>query len=79
MYCAGGSFPFTIKASKGGNGPDINEVFSTYNKASDGELTQSELQSSIEGEGAKMQAKGGGGAPPPMPGGKSATKVDLLA
>jgi hypothetical protein len=56
-----------FKASKGGQGPNVDEVFSTYNKSGDGELTQSELQSSIETEGAKMQGQGGGpvGGPPP--------------
>jgi Ca2+-binding EF-hand superfamily protein len=54
-----------FKASKGGHGPDVDEVFSTYNKSGDGELTQSELQSSIEAEGAKMQAQGGRPGPPP--------------
>lgn len=58
-----------FKDSKGGRGPDVDQVFATYAKSSSGELTQSELQSSIEAEGAKMKAKGGtppagGGAAP---------------
>jgi hypothetical protein len=66
-----------FKASNGGNGPDVDQVFTTYNKSGNGELTQSELQSSIEAEGAKMQAQGGGappsGAPPAGGGAKAAS------
>ena len=55
-----------FKDSKGGQGPNVDDVFSTYSRSGTGELTQSELQGSIEAEGAKMQAMGGGpGGPPP--------------
>lgn len=51
-----------FKDSKGGRGPDVDQVFSTDNSS---ELTQSELQSFIETEGARMQAKGGKPSGPP--------------
>jgi len=56
-----------FKDSKGGRGPDVDQVFATYAKSGSGELTQSELQSSIAAEGAKMKGKGG---PPPAGGGE---------
>jgi Ca2+-binding EF-hand superfamily protein len=63
-----------FKASMGGRGPDVDAVFSTYSKSGTGELTQSELQSSMAAEGAKRKAAGGpppGGRMPPMGAGAS--------
>ena len=54
-----------FKAKMGGQGPDVDEVFASYNTSGDGELTQGELKSAFEAEGAKMAAQGG------MPGGGS--------
>lgn len=57
----------SFQASMGAQGPDVDDVFATYNTSGNGELTQSELQRSIETEGARMRASGGmrgGGTPP---------------
>ena len=66
-----------LKASKGGKGPDVAQVFSKFNTEGNGELTKEEVQKSIEEIGKQMQAKGGGaphggGGPPPSGGGGAA-------
>jgi hypothetical protein len=58
-----------FKDSKGGRGPDVDQVFASYAKSGNGELTQDELASSMAAKGAKMKGKGG---PPPAGGGAQA-------
>ena len=71
----------TFKASKGGNGPDLEQVFATYNKSGNGQLTLGELQTSIAAAGPRAGGPGGpppaggpppGGGPPPAGGGGKA-------
>jgi hypothetical protein len=53
-----------FKDSQGGRGPNVDQLFATYNQSGNGELTTGELTNAIQSEAAKAGPHGAGGPPP---------------